>query len=188
MQIQAHMGHGTMSNYVEETGKDGRDGNKIAISLVGNEMSTFGNGGGQVQMQANGVIPVAIKSNNCSSNGNGNVENNGNVGGAITTSNDCTKTCIGLSNGSKGSMGGVAKKDNEGTRAEVEVGVKSVSDVASSASGVQVLPPCSNGVKSVSALLNGMQLSYQAKAVGAVLTGKVTYNELEKSYKYQEIF
>ena len=182
MQIQAHMGHGTMSNYVEETGKDGKDGNKIAISLVGNEMSSLGNGGGQVQMQANGVI-VAIKSNNCSSNGNGNVENNGNVGGAITTNNDCTKTCIG--NGSKGNMGGVAKKDNEGTRAEVEVGVKSVSDVASSSSGVQALPPCSNGVKSVSALLNGMQLSYQAKAVGAVLTGKVTYNELEKSNKYQ---
>ena len=37
--------------------------------------------------------------------------------------------------------------------------------------------PRSNGVKSVSALLDGMQLSYQAKAVGAVLTGKVTYIE-----------
>ena len=162
MQTQAHMGHGTMSNYVEESG--GKDGNKIAISLVGNEMSTLGNGGGQVQMQANGVI-VAIKSN-CSSNGN--VENNGNIAGAINIGNDCTKSCIGLSNGSKGNMGGVANKDNDCTRAEVEVGVKS------SSSGVQALPPCSNGVKSVSALLNGMQLSYQAKAVGAVLTGKVT--------------
>ena len=165
MQTQAHMGHGTMSNYVEESG--GKDGNKIAISLVGNEMSTLGNGGGQVQMQANGVI-VAIKSN-CSSNGNGNVETNGNIAGAINTGNDCTKSCIGLSNGSKGNMGGVANKDNDCTRAEVEVGVKS------SSSGVQALPPGSNGVKSVSALLNGMQLSYQAKAVGAVLTGKVTY-------------
>ena len=171
MQTQAHMGHETMSNYVEETG-GGKDGNKIAISLVGNEMSTLGNGGGQVQMQANGVI-VAIKSN-CSSNGNGNVETNGNIAGAINTGNDCTKSCIGLSNGSKGNMGGVANKDNDCTRAEVEVGVKSVSDLASSSSGVQALPPGSNGVKSVSALLNGMQLSYQAKAVGAVLTGKVT--------------
>merc|ERR1719234_957546 len=89
-------------------------------------MSTLGNGGGQVQMQANGVI-VAIKSN-CSSNGNGNdnVENNGNIAGAINTGNDCTKSCIGLSNGSKGNMRGVANKDNE-TRADVEVGVKSVS-------------------------------------------------------------
>ena len=155
MQIQAtHMGHGTMSNCVEETA--GNAAGKIAISLVGNEgktaSSTFGNS--QMQMQANGVI-VAIKSNG--SNGNNRVGNNGN--------NNCTKTC----NGSNGNMGGVSK-DNGGT-AQVEVGVKSGS----------ALPASSNGIKSVSALLNGMQLSYQAKAVDAVLTGKVTTNFLDEN-------
>ena len=159
MQIQAaHMGHGTMSNCVEEAAAG-----KIAISLVGNEGKTGSGtlGNGQMQMQANGVI-VAIKSNG--SNGNGSVGNNGN--------NNCTKTCIGLSNGSNGNMGGVTSRDNGGT-AEVEVGVKSGS----------TLPACSNGVKSVSALLNGMQLSYQAKAVDAVLTGKVTNNLLDENNK-----
>ena len=48
----------------------------------------------------------------------------------------------------------------------MEVGVKNVSALPASCSN--------NGVKSVSALLNGMQISYQAKAVDAVLTGKVT--------------
>ena len=99
-------------------------------------------------MQANGVI-VAIKSNG--SNGNGSVGNNGN--------NTCNKTCIGINNGSNGN------KDNGGT-AQMEVGVKSGSALPASCSN--------NGVKSVSALLNGMQISYQAKAVDAVLTGKVT--------------
>ena len=37
------------------------------------------------------------------------------------------------------------------------------------------VPQSSNGVKSVSALLNGMASSHQAKALGAVLTGKVTH-------------
>ena len=155
MQIQAtHMGHGTMSNCVEETA--GNAAGKIAISLVGNEgktaSSTFGKG--EMQMQANGVI-VAIKSNG--SNGNGSVGNNGN--------NNCNKTCIGINNGSNGN------KDNGGT-AQMEVGVKS---------GPALPASCSNnGVKSVSALLNGMQISYQAKAVDAVLTGKVTNNFLNK--------
>ena len=155
MQIQAaHMGHGTMSNCAEETA--GNAAGKIAISLVGNEGSTLGNG--QMQMQANGVI-VAIKSNG--SNGNSSVANNGN--------NHCTKTC----NVSNGNMGGISK-DNGGT-AQVEVGVKSGS----------ALPASSNGIKSVSALLNGMQLSYQAKAVDAVLTGKVTTNFFDEN-KYRD--
>ena len=160
MQIQAtHMGHGTMSNCVEETA--GNAAGKIAISLVGNEgktaSSTFGNS--QMQMQANGVI-VAIKSNG--SNGNNSVGNNGN--------NNCTKTC----NGSNVNMGGVKSKDNGGT-SQVDVGVKSGSALPASSSN--------NGVKSVSALLNGMQLSYQAKAVDAVLTGKVTNNFLDGNKK-----
>ena len=147
MQIQAaHMGHGTMSNCVEETA--GNAAGKIAISLVGNEgktaSSTFGKG--EMQMQANGVI-VAIKSNG--SNGNNSVGNNGN--------NNCTKT--------NGNMGGVTSKGNGGP-AQVDVGVRSGSALPASCSN--------NGVKSVSALLNGMQISYQAKAVDAVLTGKVT--------------
>ena len=83
---------------------------------------------------------------------------NGNNGSSVGN-NDCTKTD--LSNGNNGNMGGVRNKE----KGEVEVGVKS----------------CSNGVKSVSALLNGMQLSYQAKAVDAVLTGKVTNIILDKN-------
>ena len=159
MQLQAHMGHGTMSNCVEETAAGG---GKIAISLAGND-GALGNGGGQMQMQANGVI-VAIKSNG----------NNG----VITTGNDCTKTSIDLNNGSNGNMGGVTNKDNEG-KTQVEVGVKHVSSSGGVKSGGS---NCSNGVKSVSALLNGMQLSYQAKAVGAVLTGKVTaYNLIDEN-------
>ena len=147
------MGHGTMSNCVEETA--GNAAGKIAISLVGNEgktaSSAFGNG--QMQMQANGVI-VAIKANG--SNGSS-VENNGS--GAIASGKDCTNPCP--SNG----------KDyqNNGSATQVEVGVKSVPSLQGGSA-----VPRSNGVKSVSALLDGMQLSYQAKAVGAVLTGKVT--------------
>ena len=142
------MGHGNMSNCVEETvaGKDG----KVA-SLVGNEGKTTSStvGNGQMQMQANGVI-VAIKANG--SNGSS-VENNGN--GAIASGKDCTNP----SNG----------KDYQNNGSATQVEVKSVP----SHQGV----PRSNGMKSVSALLDGMQLSYQAKAVGAVLTGKVTYIE-----------
>ena len=146
------MGHGNMSNCVEETvaGKDG----KVA-SLVGNEGKTTSStvGNGQMQMQANGVI-VGIKANGSS------VENNGS--GAIASGKDCTNPCP--SNG----------KDyqNNGSATQVEVGVKSVPSLQGGSA-----VPRSNGVKSVSALLDGMQLSYQAKAVGAVLTGKVTYIE-----------
>ena len=153
--LQEHMGHGNMSNCVEETvaGKDG----KVA-SLVGNEGKTTSStvGNGQMQMQANGVI-VAIKANG--SNGSS-VENNGS--GAIASGKDCTNPCP--SNG----------KDyqNNGSATQVEVGVKSVPSLQGGSA-----VPRSNGVKSVSALLDGMQLSYQAKAVGAVLTGKVTYIE-----------
>ena len=158
MQIQAaHMGHGTMSNCAEETA--GNAG-KIAISLVGMEAGKSTLGKGEMQMQpANGVI-VAIKSNGSNGN-NSSLGNNGN--------NNCSKTCIGLSNGSgNGKMGGVARKE----RAQVEVGGKSGSSLPACQSSLPA--QSSNGVKSVSALLNGMQLSYQAKAVDALLTGKVT--------------
>ena len=103
---------------------------------------------GTLQMQpvhANGVI-AAIKANGNNATSGG---KNGNCG-QITTN---TTTCQGTES-NNGNM-----KSISGQCGEVKKNV----------------PQSSNGVKSVSALLNGMQSSYQAKALGAVLTGKVTH-------------
>ena len=116
---------------------------------------------GTLQMQpvhANGVI-VAIKANgnnatsgNSGNNGNnatGCGEKNGNSG-QITTNNT---TC----QGTESNNGNIKTVSGQGGEVKKNV------------------PQSSNGVKSVSALLNGMASSHQAKALGAVLTGKVTH-------------
>ena len=105
---------------------------------------------GTLQMQpvhANGVI-AAIKPNGNNATSCG--EKNGN-GGQITT--NTTTTC----QGTESNNGNI--KTVSGQCGEVKKNV----------------PQSSNGVKSVSALLNGMASSHQAKALGAVLTGKVTH-------------
>ena len=103
---------------------------------------------GTLQMQpvhANGVI-VAIKANGNNATGG---EKNGNCG-QITTNSTTYQ-------GTESSNGNI--KTISGQGGEVKKNV----------------PQSSNGVKSVSALLNGMASSHQAKALGAVLTGKVTH-------------
>ena len=110
-----------------------------------------------MQMQpvhANGVI-VAIKpnGNNATSGNNGynatSGEKNGNCG-QITTNSTTYQ-------GTEGNNGKIRTVSGQGGEVKKNV------------------PQSSNGVKSVSALLNGMASSHQAKALGAVLTGKVTH-------------
>ena len=108
-------------------------------------------------VHANGVI-VAIKpnGNNATSGNNGYNGNNATSGekngncGPITTNTTTYQ-------GTESSNGNI--KTISGQGGEVKKNV----------------PQSSNGVKSVSALLNGMASSHQAKALGAVLTGKVTH-------------